>query len=81
MPVGKTHGEVMDFRNDYRAVLVKLPPDLAAERYAAITHAIFSVLDAAGVASSSSIVSDRLATDAELNTAFDRHSDEYPWGA
>ncbi len=71
----------MDFCTNYRAVLVKLPPDLSAERYAAITHAIFSVLDVAGLAGCSSIVSDRLATDVELNVAFDRHSQEYPWGA
>jgi hypothetical protein len=70
----------MDFRS-YRAVLVKLPPDVSTERYAAITHAIFSVLDAAGVARSSSVVNDRMASDAELNAAFDSYSEHYPWGS
>jgi hypothetical protein len=64
----------------YRQIAVKLPPDLSPERYAAITHAVYSVVDAAGLAAEASVVVDELATDAELNQAFDTHSAHYPWG-
>ncbi|PSL51414.1 hypothetical protein B0I31_12143 [Saccharothrix carnea] len=58
-----------------------MPLDVPAERYAAITHAVYSVLDVAGLAAVASVVVDELATDAELNRAFDAHSAYYPWGA
>lgn len=59
---------------------MKLPRCLPNDRYAAITHAVFSVLEVAGLASVSSVVPDRLATDTDMNAAFDRHSESYPWG-
>ena len=71
----------MNFQSDCRRVLVKVPSWLSDERYAAITLAIFGVLDAAGIASSSSIEADERATDAVLNDGFDRYSENYPWGA
>lgn len=61
-----------------RAVLVKPQTDLPVECYAAITHAIFGVLDAAGLADCSSIVNDRSVSDAEPNAAFDWRSEDYP---
>lgn len=70
----------MDFQSDCREFVVKLPRSLPNDRYAAITHAVFSVLDVAGVASMSSVVPDRLATDSDLNAAFDSHAEQYPWG-
>ena len=69
----------MNFQSDCRRVLVKLPSWLSDERYAAITLAIFGVLDAAGIVSSSSIEADEQATDAVLNDGFDRYSENYPW--
>lgn len=72
---------MVNWSNDYRAVLVKLPTDLPVERYAAITHAIFGVLAAAGLADRSSIVNDRSVCDAQLNAAFDQHSEAYPWSS
>jgi len=71
----------MDLWSGNRTLLVKLPPGLPNERYAAIAHAIFSVLDAAGLAGRSSMITDDAATDDALNAAFDRHSEAYPWGA
>jgi hypothetical protein len=66
---------------DHRELRITLPADLPNDRYATITHALFCVLDAAGVAAASSVLVDTAATDAELNAAFDRHSEHYPWGA
>jgi hypothetical protein len=63
-----------------RELRVTLPADLPNEQYATITHAVFSVLDAAGVADTSSVLVDATATDHDLNEAFDRHSEQYPWG-
>lgn len=75
-----THSAAVDFQSDYRAVLVKLPGSLPNDQYAAITHAVFSVLDVAGLASVSSVLPDQVATDSDMNAAFDRHSASYPWG-
>jgi hypothetical protein len=75
-----THSVRVDFQSDCREVLVKLPCGLPNDRYAAITHAMYSVLDVAGLANVSSVVPDRLATDSDMNAAFDRHSESYPWG-
>jgi hypothetical protein len=66
---------------EHRKLTIKLPPDLSNERYAVITHTVFSVLEAAGVGDASSVFVDEAATDAELNDAFDEHSERYPWGA
>lgn len=65
----------------HRELRIKMPANLPNDRYATITHAVFSVLDAAGVADQSSVLVDDSATDTELNAAFDRHSEQYPWGA
>jgi hypothetical protein len=65
----------------HRELRIKLPADLPNDRYATIVHTVFSVLDAAGVAEASSVLVDDGATDPELNAAFDRHSEQYPWGA
>jgi hypothetical protein len=70
----------VDFQSDCREVVVKLPPGLPNDRYAAITHAVYTVLDVAGLANRSSVIPDRLATDSDMNAAFDRHSESYPWG-
>lgn len=64
----------------HRELRIELPADLPNDRYAAITHAVFSVLDAAGVAGESSVLVDDTATDGALNAAFDRLSGQYPWG-
>jgi hypothetical protein len=40
----------MDFRSNYRTIVVRLPPSLSNERYAPLVHAIFSLLDVAGIA-------------------------------
>lgn len=63
-----------------RELRVTLPADLPNEQYATITHAVFSVLDVAGIADTSSVHVDAVATDSDLNDAFDRHSAWYPWG-
>ena len=63
-----------------RELRIELPSDLPNDRYATITHAVFSVLDVAGIADTSSVLVDAIATDPDLNEAFDRHSDQYPWG-
>ena len=65
---------------DHRELQIRLPGDLPNDRYASITHAVFSVLDAAGVAEDSAILVDERVTDAELNESFDRHNARYPWG-
>lgn len=65
----------------HRELWIKLPADLPNDRYATIAHTVFSVLDAAGVADVSSVLVDYAATDTDLNAAFDRHSEQYPWGA
>lgn len=57
----------------HRELRIKLPADLLNDRYAIITHAVFSILDVAGVAEESSVLVDDTATDPELNAAFDRH--------
>jgi hypothetical protein len=75
-----THRAGVDFQSDCREVLVKLPRGLSNDRYAAIAHVVYSVLDVAGLASVSSVVPDRLATDSDMNAAFDRHSESYPRG-
>jgi hypothetical protein len=41
---------------------------------------MFSVLVAAGVADTSSVLIDATATDEALNAEFDRFSEHYPWG-
>ena len=76
-----THSVSVDFQSDYREFVVKLPRSLSNDRYAAITHAVYSVLDVAGLANMSSVVPDRQATDSDMNAAFDRHSESYPWGS
>jgi hypothetical protein len=63
----------VDFQSDHREVVVKLPRGVSNGQYAAIAHAVFSVLDVAGLADGSSVVPDRLVTDWEMNAAFDRH--------
>ncbi len=63
-----------------RELRIELPPDLPNDRYATITHAVFSVLDVAGIAEESMVRVDELATDSDLNDDFDRHSEQYPWG-
>lgn len=60
---------------------IELPPDLLNDKYATITHAVFSVLDVAGIAEESMVRVDGLATDSDLNDDFGRHSEQYPWGA
>lgn len=75
-----THSVGVDFQSDCREVLVRLPRGLPNDRYAAIAHAVYSVLDVAGLANVSSVVPDRLASDSDMNAAFDRHSESYPWG-
>ncbi|MEV8442080.1 hypothetical protein AB0425_32275 [Actinosynnema sp. NPDC051121] len=63
-----------------RELRIELPSDLPNDRYATITHAVFSVLDVAGIADQSLVRVDALVTDGELNDDFDRHSEHYPWG-
>ncbi len=70
----------MDFQTDCRGLYLKLPPGLPNDQYAAIAHAVFCVVEVAGLANRSSVVPDRLVSDADLNGAFDRHSESYPWG-
>ena len=66
---------------DHRELRIKLPTDLPNDRYASITHAVFAVLAVAGVAETSSLLIDDAAADADLNEAFDRLTEHYPWGA
>ncbi|MBB5808838.1 hypothetical protein F4560_008606 [Saccharothrix ecbatanensis] len=66
---------------DHRELRFKLPADLPNHIYATVAHAMFSVLDVAGIADVCSVLIDDGASDADLNEAFDRHSEFYPWGA
>ncbi|MEV8440454.1 hypothetical protein AB0425_23995 [Actinosynnema sp. NPDC051121] len=63
-----------------RELRVELPPDLSNDKYATITHAVFSVLEVAEIAEGSMVRVDRAATDSDLSDNFDRHSEQYPWG-
>lgn len=67
-PYGTSHG-------------VKLPLSVSNQQYAALLHAIFSVVNVAGLAEVSSVVSDEAVTDAVLNAEYDRLSIHYPWSA
>lgn len=64
----------------HRELRIKLPADLPNDRYATITHTVFSVLEVAGIAEESSVLVDDTATDIALNADFDRHGEQYPWG-
>jgi hypothetical protein len=65
---------------EHRELTIRVAGDLPNERYASITHTVFSVLDAAGVAEGSLLLVDAAITDAELNESFDRHNAWYLWG-
>jgi hypothetical protein len=66
--------------DDTRHLEVRLPPDLSNKTYAALTHAVWAVLNAAGLGDTSYIRPDSKVTDAELISAFDRDTLTYPWG-
>ncbi|MEU4767070.1 hypothetical protein AB0H12_27825 [Actinosynnema sp. NPDC023794] len=65
---------------DHRTGTLKLPPDLVANRYAAIAHAVLSAFDPEGLAGVALVVADELATDDELNRALDTYSEHNPRG-
>ncbi len=64
---------------EMREFRVRLAPDVPLARFATIVHAVAGVLDAAGLAATSSIVVDDSVHDQELNEAFDQFSALYPW--
>lgn len=61
----------MDFQHSIRWIGVKLPRSVSNQQYAALLHAIFSVVNVAGLAEVSSVVSDEAVTDAVLNAEYD----------
>ncbi|WNV83034.1 hypothetical protein [Umezawaea sp. Da 62-37] len=66
--------------DETRHLEVRLPPDLSNDAYAAITQAVWAVLNAAGLGDTSYLRPDSHVTDAELIRAFDRDALTYPWG-
>lgn len=66
--------------DDTRHLNVRLPRGLSNDTYAAITHAVWAVLVAAGLGNTSSLRPDSHITDAELISAYDRDALTYPWG-
>jgi geranylgeranyl pyrophosphate synthase len=65
---------------EYRDLVIRLPGDLPDDRYASITHTVFSILDALELAEVSSLLVDDVITDADLNRHFDLHNQRYAWG-
>jgi hypothetical protein len=65
--------------DDTRCIEVRLPADLTNVEYAAVLHAMWSVLNVAGIGDVSSLWPDGRVTDAELNDAFDEDILSYPW--
>jgi hypothetical protein len=59
-----------------REFRVQMPPDVAPEQYAAVVHAVVSLLNSVGLVSQSTIWIDHVATDIDLRQASDRFSDE-----
>ncbi|GAA1291040.1 hypothetical protein GCM10009634_43030 [Saccharothrix xinjiangensis] len=57
-----------------------LPADLTNREYAALTHAVWGLLNATGLAGDSAVRPDDRISDAELNAAFDDDVATYPWG-
>ncbi|WP_447002451.1 hypothetical protein ACRAKI_22295 [Saccharothrix isguenensis] len=53
---------------------------MTIREYAAVAHAVWAVLNAAGIDEDSSLRPDDGITDAELNAAFDMDVKGYPWG-
>lgn len=70
----------MNLRSAHRTLLVKLPVELANDRYAAVAYGIHGVLVSAQLGQTTSIIADDGASDDELNDAFDRHHQDFPWG-
>ncbi len=63
-----------------RRLEILLPPDVTARKYAAVAHAVWAVLNAAGLGGDSSLRPDDGITDEELNAAFDEDVQGYSWG-
>ncbi|WP_123745973.1 hypothetical protein [Saccharothrix texasensis] len=63
-----------------RGLEVLLPADVTAREYAAVACAVWAVLNAAGLGEDSSLRPDGMASDAEMNAAFDADVAGYPWG-
>jgi hypothetical protein len=62
-----------------RRLEVLLPADVTAREYAAVAHAVWGVLNAAGLGGDSSLRPDNGITDEEMNAAFDEDVQGYPW--
>ncbi|MFT7835588.1 hypothetical protein Q5530_05505 [Saccharothrix sp. BKS2] len=62
-----------------RRLEVLLPADVTSREYAAVAHAVWAVLNAAGLGGDSALRPDEKITDAELNAAFDEDVAGYPW--
>lgn len=58
---------------------MRLPADLPNTTYAALAQVVWSVLSAAGLGDDSSLRPDEKITDEELNAAFDKGMEGYPW--
>ncbi|QFZ20114.1 hypothetical protein [Saccharothrix syringae] len=62
-----------------RRLEILLPADVTVREYAAVAHAVWAVLNAAGFGGDSSLRPDDGISDAELNAAFDQDVAGYPW--
>ncbi|QFZ20383.1 hypothetical protein [Saccharothrix syringae] len=62
-----------------RRLEILLPADVTVREYAAVAHAVWAVLNAAGFGRDSALRPDEGISDAELNAAFDQDVAGYPW--
>jgi hypothetical protein len=62
-----------------RYLEILLPADLTNPEYAALTRAVWSVVDVAGLAEDSMLRTDKQITDEELNKACHQDGRTYPW--